>query len=82
MNLAGGLANGLLAIGFGRSHRETLGLEVVWHLLHAVDEQRCQLYSAADEAAKGGPITSLRVVLGSQLNGKSSFQAQDWTVSR
>lgn len=41
-----------------------------------------QLYSAADEAANGGPFTSLRVVLDSQLNGKTSLQAQEWTVTR
>ena len=41
-----------------------------------------QLYSATDEAANGGPFTSLRVVLDSQLNGKSSLQAQEWTVTR
>ena len=41
-----------------------------------------QLYSAADEAANGGPFTSLRVVLDSQLNGKDSLQAQEWTVTR
>ncbi|KGH00395.1 MULTISPECIES: hypothetical protein [Comamonas] len=41
-----------------------------------------QLYSAADEAANGGPFTSLRVVLDSQLNGKNSLQAQEWTVTR
>lgn len=41
-----------------------------------------QLYSVADEAADGGPFTSLRVVLDSQLNGKISLQAQEWTVTR
>ena len=41
-----------------------------------------QLYSAADEAANGGPFTSLRVVLDSQLDGKTSLQAQEWTVTR
>lgn len=41
-----------------------------------------QLYSAADEAANGGPFTSLRVVLDSQLNGKNSLQAQEWIVTR
>lgn len=40
-----------------------------------------QLYSAADEAANGGPFTSLRVVLDSQLNGKNSLQAQEWTLT-
>lgn len=64
------------------SHLGCLSYRAALHRTYSDLSGTSQAYSAADELADGGPFTSLRVVLDSQLSGKTSMQAQERTVAR